>query len=1228
MNEKTIKLLLIEDDDVDRMAFERAVARQALPYRYDVAGSVREARASLPASHYDVVLADYLLGDGTLFDVLPLLDDAPVIVLTGSGDTAVAVRAMKAGAYDYVVKDPAGHYLTALPLTIERVIERWRNEQELARYQDHLEELVEVRTRELARLAGVVKQAAEAVLITDPQGRIVYVNPFFEEVSGYRAEEVLGQNPRMLKSGEHPPDFYADLWATITTGEVWRGTFINRHKNGSLYYERASVFPVTDTDGQIINYASVRRDVTQRRAMEEALRESEERYRLVFQNSPVGIFNYDQELRITAFNERFCEILDVPRERLLHLEMRTLQDKRILPPLEIALSGEEGYYEGAYEVTHRPGRVIFVALRTAPYYDADGRLLGGVGIVLDITERKRAETALEQRAAQLTLINEIGSQIAAVLDLEHLMERTTRLIQETFGYYCVRFFVLERADQRLHLRSYAGELADSFSEDDVLSLGRGLVGRAATHRRRLLVNDLSPLLGDYGPVEASIRAELSVPLLVGNEVVGVLDIQSPERGAFDEGDVLVLETLADQIAVAIENARLHAGVQRELAERKQTETALRESEQRYRTLFEDSPISLWEEDFSAVKAYLDELRAEGVEDFNLYFAQHPQIVEHCASLVRILDVNQAALDAYGAADQAQLEAHLHSILRGAMYAALRRELLALVRGETHLELEASARTLLGNKRHVLMTWQVVPGYETSYARVIISSIDITARREAQLKLREQSRRMQEIVDTVPEGMLLLDAEGRILLANPVAKSYLDLFGVQGVGDVLSHLGERSLDSLLTSPPDGGLWHAVEIEQRFFEVNARPFRGKESRERWVLVLRDVTRERMMQQHVQQQERLAAVGQLAAGIAHDFNNLMAVIVLYADMALRSDVPPETRERMRTIVEQGKRATDLIQQLLDFSRRSDFERQPLDLVSFLKEQVKLLARTLPDNIELDFSSTCSDCVISGDPTRLQQAVMNLMVNARDAISAAGRICLTLDCLQIIDRKSSPLPEMTPGSWGRLVVQDTGRGISPDILPHVFDPFFTTKEPGKGSGLGLAQVYGIVKQHGGEIAVDSTVGQGTTFTLYFPVIAAPNKPPSAPSSALPVLPWGHGERVLIVEDNVSTRQALVQSLELLNYRVAAAADGAEALGILTEEPDLDLILSDLVMPRMGGLELLEELQASGLSIPIVFLSGHAEIDDLAQLQAETTLCTWLPKPVNLADLAETVAQALKDCR
>lgn len=509
-------------------------------------------------------------------------------------------------------------------------------------------------------------------------------------------------------------------------------------------------------------------------------------------------------------------------------------------------------------------------------------------------------------------------------------------------------------------------------------------------------------------------------------------------------------------------------------------------------------------------------------------------------------------------------------------------------------------------------------------------------------LETEQKRLEALVEHLPEGILLLDGERRILLSNPAAGTYLPVLTDATVGDVLTHLADHPVEELLQSPLEG-LWHELEVAgppRRVFEVVAQPMAAETGAGDWVLVVRDVTRAREMQRHSQQQERLATVGQLAAGIAHDFNNIMATIILYAHTLSRRipALSPGNRERLATIKQQAMHATDLIQQILDFSRRAALKRLPLDLAPLLKEQVKMLARTLPESIEIDLAYEPAlsgegpgEFTVNADPTRVQQVVMNLAVNARDAMPEGGNLRFGLERIEIQPGESPPLPKMKAGAWVQMTVSDTGTGIPPDVLPHIFDPFFTTKAPGAGSGLGLAQVYGIVKQHEGEIDVHSQVGQGTTFTIYLP--AMPVHPPEAATLELSAPAQGQGETVLVVEDDAAMREALVDSLELLNYRVLAAANGQEALEILerqtlqvSEDSSLEvaLVLSDVVMPRMGGIALLHALKQRGLTVPVVLLTGHPLEKEMEELRAQG-MSDWLFKPPSLEQLAKVVARALK---
>ncbi|MBK9054327.1 MAG: PAS domain S-box protein [Chloroflexi bacterium] len=522
-------------------------------------------------------------------------------------------------------------------------------------------------------------------------------------------------------------------------------------------------------------------------------------------------------------------------------------------------------------------------------------------------------------------------------------------------------------------------------------------------------------------------------------------------------------------------------------------------------------------------------------------------------------------------------------------------------------------------------------FRESERRFSVSLVrDISERKQAELErehllnhIQQQAKEVQFIIDTVPEAMFLLSENGHVRLTNSMAEQYLALLAPGWETEELTHLGQYPLADLLTSPPKG-LWHDVILDNWRFELIARPVENGPTNQGWVFVIRDVTREREIQQHVQAQERLAAVGQLAAGIAHDFNNTLAVIRLYTDLLLRTlKLPPRAEERLHILEQQTQRASDLIQQILDFSRQSVVERQPLNLLPFLKELVRLLRRTLPESIDVELEYNKDAYVIHADPSRIQQAIMNLAVNARDAMPEGGHLTIHLTSFQLEPGATAPVLEMTPGAWIEIGITDSGTGIPSEVLAHIFEPFFTTKERGQGTGLGLAQVYGIVQQHDGFIGVETEMGGGTTFRLYFPVYAVTWQ--SRPQPLAAALPQGQGQVVLIVEDEDAIRQALVEGLDLLNYRHLEARNGREALSVLAQHSDqIALVLSDAVMPQMGGVALFHALREQKLAIPFVIVTGHAVEKDMENLRA-LGLYGWLKKPLELSKLAELLAQGLE---
>jgi two-component system, cell cycle sensor histidine kinase and response regulator CckA len=514
----------------------------------------------------------------------------------------------------------------------------------------------------------------------------------------------------------------------------------------------------------------------------------------------------------------------------------------------------------------------------------------------------------------------------------------------------------------------------------------------------------------------------------------------------------------------------------------------------------------------------------------------------------------------------------------------------------------------------------------------------------------QARQMQHIMETVPEGLILLDHELCLQMANPAAAAYLAVLDPEGGWDhfaatgleprtvrpgckPLRQVAGRPIESFLAPPPAGALYHELALTQpqrRIFELLAKSIGNGSSAEGWLLIVRDVSEERQAQQRSQQQERLAAVGQLAAGIAHDFNNILAVIVLYAQMMQRSaGLLPKDKQRLETIYQQAVHATNLIQQILDFSRRSVMTRSPIDFLPFFKEMLRLWQRTLPEHITLELSFDADQYFLKADATRLQQALMNLVLNARDAMPSGGLLRINLSQLQVTAGQEPPVPDMVPGHWLCLTVADTGAGISPENVPHLFEPFFTTKEPGKGTGLGLAQVYGIVRQHAGYVTLESQVAaqpgepSGTTFFIYLPLLSTPMTN-GVLSPALPK-PAARQATILVVEDEMATREAVRDVLHSLGYRVLTAVDGREALEIFADHAaGIDLVLSDLVMPDLGGVILYQELRRAKPDLKMIVMTGYP-IEDSGKALLEQGFVAWVHKPFSAEQIAQQVHAALE---
>lgn len=841
------------------------------------------------------------------------------------------------------------------------------------------------------------------------------------------------------------------------------------------------------------------------------------------------------------------------------------------------------------------------------------RLIATVGSQLGVVfQRKQVEDASLRQLQELSILHAVAVACAAADDVDELIESVTETIGRAL--YPDHFGVLLLDAARSHLtahHSYRGVDAETRRAWPAISLSQGVIGQVVRSGLPHRVPDVQqePI---YWEVSPHTRSELCVPLKIGDDVIGVINAESVRLDAFGPGDERLLLTIAGQLATAIARLRLFDETRRrveELSAVAQVSAALRVARTRAQisTIILDQVQALFEMDGSALAmrdpdgdtTIIEAARGSLLEAVGVRIPSGVGVSEE------IIASGQPYVNPDVYSDPRAFGLHYHGASRA-------------VAG---IPLKASERVI-----GVLWVGRRSP-VTPSEVQLLTAIADIAANAIRRTTLFEktlfQAEQITQIMRSVPDGVLLLDGQQRLLLANPAAQDALTFLAGAQVGDIVQRLGDRTLDELLTAPP-AGRWHEVHKERRVFEAMTRPLPVEGPGEGgWVMALREISERLLIQQQLQQQERLAAVGQLAAGIAHDFNNLLGVIILYAQL-LAPAVGANSRDRQRlaVIIEQAERGAQMIRQILDFSRRAALARQPLSLRNLVSEQTALLQQTVPENIEVCFvCPTADEHLVKADLTRLQQALMNLALNARDAMPHGGRLTFDLDQVQVDNDNATLFPGLAPGHWVCLAVSDTGAGIPPEVQDHIFEPFFTTKSTG--TGLGLAQVHGIVHQHGGQITVASQVGHGTVFTIYLPTLAAAGEP--APETAAIASAHGQGERVLVVEDNGPLRLALAHYLRQQGYDPLEAANGEEALELLTSQSDpVALILSDVVMPRLGGVGLVHALRARGWTQPVIFMTGHPMDEaELTPLRAQG-LHAWLLKPLDLKQLAQAIYGAL----
>ncbi len=496
-----------------------------------------------------------------------------------------------------------------------------------------------------------------------------------------------------------------------------------------------------------------------------------------------------------------------------------------------------------------------------------------------------------------------------------------------------------------------------------------------------------------------------------------------------------------------------------------------------------------------------------------------------------------------------------------------------------------------------ISWEVTPWYQAdgNIGGIVLAVEDVTFRRQAEEALRESEERFRTLFENAADGIFIAAPDGRYTEINARG---LELTGYSREEFVGMHIGSfvaeserhrlpHELERVKSGQPSFAEWQFVRKDGSTFpgEVSAQLLPDG----RLLASVRDLSDRRRLERQFIQAQKLEGIGRLAGGVAHDFNNLLTIIRGYAQMGLdKSGLRSGWREPFQEIVDAANRAAGLTRQLLAFSRNQIIEPRNVVLDELVQNFEKMLRRIVGEDIDLALALNADEGVVRADPGRIEQVILNLVVNARDAMPQGGKLRIRTSKVRVDAEFAGRSVPAGPGVYIALEVSDTGAGMSEQIKSHLFEPFFTTKEPGKGTGLGLSTVYGIVKQSGGAIFVDSEEGKGSTFRILFPAVAAAAD--AAPEES--PMPANSGtETILLAEDEPGVRRYVRYVLEQNGYRVIEAATGRQALASIRNFAGrLHALVTDLVMPEMGGVELIAHLEQERPDLPVLCLSGYTD--------------------------------------
>jgi len=504
--------------------------------------------------------------------------------------------------------------------------------------------------------------------------------------------------------------------------------------------------------------------------------------------------------------------------------------------------------------------------------------------------------------------------------------------------------------------------------------------------------------------------------------------------------------------------------------------------------------------------------------------------------------------------------------------------------------------------------------------------DITQRKQAEESLRESEEKHRSMMEAMKDPVYICSPDFRVEYMNPamIRRTGYDATGedcFKALHDLDKKCPWCSQEKILAK-------EHVELEivspkdNRFYHISLTPIVHGDGSISKMSIFKDITDFKKMKAQLQQAQKMEAIGTLAGGIAHDFNNILSAILGYSELVL-ADLPSEdsNRNKLEAIHSSGERARDLVAQILAFSRKDEQVRSPVEVHLILKDALKLLRPAIPTTIDIQTQIT-SKCRVLGDPSRVHQIIMNLCTNAFQAmLETGGTLKISLSPVKM-EGKAAALAQIPAGSYGKLIISDTGVGIPSENIERIFDPYFTTKEKGKGTGLGLAAVHGIVKSHGGAILVESQIGKGTSFEVYLPLTLDRN----AAEGQAKVQIVGGNERILLVDDEHDILEIEEEMLKMQGYIITAKDNAIDALKLFASQPDqFDLVITDMTMPNMTGDKFAGELSKIRPDIPIILCTGFSAL--MSKEKADSLgIKGFLMKPVTMRDLSDMIRKVLDD--